>query len=226
MSHHLDSPASRRDPRLNVTDVYAFDGNDATVLTMIVNSSLAGAGRPAGFHPEGRYEFKIHLDSAATEQLTYRLSFAPADASGTQHAAIDRLAGTEAGDDCTAGARIAERPTGEAISGSGVRAWCGAANDPFYLDLHHVTPHPRRTAERTADRQRRVDTSPGGKHLHRLADLRHRPGDPAQRRGTAARPANRRVGRDEARHRCRRVAADQPGRHPDDVAAVPCARRR
>ena len=45
MSHHLDSPASRRDPRLNVTDVYAFDSNDATVLTMIVNSSLAGAGR-------------------------------------------------------------------------------------------------------------------------------------------------------------------------------------
>jgi hypothetical protein len=31
---------------LNVTDVYAFDGNDATVLSMIVNSSLAGAGRP------------------------------------------------------------------------------------------------------------------------------------------------------------------------------------
>src|SRR5580693_2474371 len=58
MSHHLDSPASRRDPRLNVTDVYAFDSNDATVLAMIVNSSLAGPERVAGFHPEGRYEFK------------------------------------------------------------------------------------------------------------------------------------------------------------------------
>jgi hypothetical protein len=66
VSHHLDSPASRRDPRLNVTDVYAFDGNDATVLTMIVNSSLAGAGRPAGFHPEGRYEFKIWRSPTAT----------------------------------------------------------------------------------------------------------------------------------------------------------------
>ena len=75
MSHHLDSPASRRDPRLNVTDVYAFDGDGATVLAMIVNTSLAGAGRIPGFHPEGRYEFKIHLDGAATEQLTYRFSF-------------------------------------------------------------------------------------------------------------------------------------------------------
>jgi hypothetical protein len=58
VSHHLDSPASRRDPRLNVTDVYAFGGDDATVLTMIVSSSLAGAGRVPGFHPEGRYEFR------------------------------------------------------------------------------------------------------------------------------------------------------------------------
>ena len=26
-------------------------------------------GRVAGFHPEGRYEFKVHLDNAATRQL-------------------------------------------------------------------------------------------------------------------------------------------------------------
>jgi hypothetical protein len=70
VSHHLDSPASRRDPRLNVTDIYAFDGDGATVLTMIVNTSLAGAGRVAGFHPEGRYEFNVHLDGArSTRQL-------------------------------------------------------------------------------------------------------------------------------------------------------------
>ena len=99
MSHHLDSPASRRDPRLNMTDVYTFDGDGATVLAMIVNTSLAGAGRIPGFHPEGRYEFKIHLDGAATEQLTYRFSFGPADAPGAQHVAIDRLAGADAGDD-------------------------------------------------------------------------------------------------------------------------------
>ena len=51
MSHHLDSPSSRRDPRLNVTDVYVFDGDHATVLTMIVNTSLAGPTRTPGFHP-------------------------------------------------------------------------------------------------------------------------------------------------------------------------------
>jgi hypothetical protein len=138
VSHHLDSPASRRDPRLNVTDLYAFDSSDATVLTMIVNSSLAGAGRVPGFHPEGRYEFKIHLDGAAAEQLTYRFSFTPAGPAGAQRVAIDRLAGSDAGDDRADGTRIAEGDAGEAISGSGVRAWCGAAADPFYLDLHQL----------------------------------------------------------------------------------------
>ncbi|HEX5298083.1 MAG TPA: DUF4331 family protein [Streptosporangiaceae bacterium] len=114
MSHHLDSPASRRDPRLNVTDIYAFDGDGATVLTMIVNTSLAGAGRVTGFHPEGRYEFNVHLDGTATEQLTYRFSFSPAEASGGQQVAIDRLAGADAGHDGAAGARIADGRTGEA----------------------------------------------------------------------------------------------------------------
>jgi hypothetical protein len=138
VSHHLDSPASRRDSRLNVTDTYVFDSEGATVLAMMVNTSLAGDGRVAGFHPEGRYEFKVHLDNAATRQLTYRFSFAPADAPGTQRVAIDRLTGTEAGDDGASGDRIAEGQTGQAISGSGVRAWCGAAADPFYLDLHQL----------------------------------------------------------------------------------------
>ena len=138
MSHHLDSPSSRRDPRLNVTDIYVFDRDGATVLTMIVNSSLAGAERIPGFHPEGRYEVKIHLDGSATEQLTYRCSFAPADASGAQRLVVDRLTGADANDDSATGTRIAEGRTGETIDGSGVRAWAGAAADPFYLDLRHL----------------------------------------------------------------------------------------
>jgi Domain of unknown function (DUF4331) len=140
VSHHLDSPASRRDPRLNVTDVYTFDSDGATVLAMIVNTSLAGDGRVPGFHPDGRYEFRIHLDGAAAEQLAYRFSFGPADAQGAQQVVIDRLAGAEAaaGDDSASGTRIAVGRTGEAVSGAGVRAWCGPAADPFYLDLHQL----------------------------------------------------------------------------------------
>src|SRR5690349_18122483 len=79
VSHHLDSPASRKDSRLNVTDLYVFNGDTGTVLTMITNTSLAGDARAAGFHPEGRYEFRIHPDLAPVEQVTYRVTFGDPD---------------------------------------------------------------------------------------------------------------------------------------------------
>jgi len=54
MSHHLDSPLARQDPRLNITDQYVFDDADATVLIMNVHTSLAGDSGPSGFHDVGR----------------------------------------------------------------------------------------------------------------------------------------------------------------------------
>jgi hypothetical protein len=46
VSHHLDSPASRRDPRLNVTDIYAFDGDGSRSSTSPpAPSSRPGASR-------------------------------------------------------------------------------------------------------------------------------------------------------------------------------------
>ena len=138
MSHHLDSPSSRRDPRLNVTDVYVFDGDHATVLTMIVNTSLAGLTRTPGFHPEARYEFKIHPDLSSVEQLTYRFAFEPADAAGVQAFTVHRLAADDASDDAASGDVIARGQNGDPTAGQGVRAWAGPAADPFYLDLGHL----------------------------------------------------------------------------------------
>jgi hypothetical protein len=84
VSHHLDSPTSRRDPRLNLTDTYVFDGTEGTVFVMVLNTSLAGADRVPGFRPEGRYETKIHTDGSDTESLTYRFAFGEPGADGVQ----------------------------------------------------------------------------------------------------------------------------------------------
>ncbi len=73
MSHHLDSPLARQDPRLDLTDQYVFRGEAGTVFVMNVNSSLSGPDARPGFHPEGRYEIKTHLDSAVPEPTPYRL---------------------------------------------------------------------------------------------------------------------------------------------------------
>jgi hypothetical protein len=136
MSHHLDSPESRSDPRLNVTDNYVFDSPNGTVFAMIVNTSLAGA--TPGFHPEARYEFKIHLDDAARENLCFRVTFGDRDADGRQSLMVHRLDGADAADDSASGAWVLEGRTEESVKGSGIRAWAGLAADPFYLDLREL----------------------------------------------------------------------------------------
>jgi hypothetical protein len=140
MSHHLDSPASRRDPRLNLTDMYVFDGSVGTVFVLVVNTSLAGESRSAGFHPEARYEFRIHRDGEPYENLTYRATFGDLDETGHQDLTIRQLTGSDARDDGAEGLIIAQGRTGDSIEGvqGGARVWAGAAADPFYLDLHQL----------------------------------------------------------------------------------------
>jgi hypothetical protein len=138
VSHHLDSPLARQDPRLNITDQFVFADGQSTVLVMDVNTSLAGA--TPGFHPEGRYEFKVHLDDSDRESLCYRLEFSsPAGAGGTpgpedQSYVLSYLSG-DVGDDAV-GTVLAEGRTGQTTTtDAGLRVWAGRARDPFYLDL-------------------------------------------------------------------------------------------
>jgi hypothetical protein len=138
MSHHLDSPTSRKDGRLNITDLYVFDGESGTALVMVSNSSLAGEARTPGFHPEARYEFRVHPDLAPLERIAYRVTFGERDAAGRQTLRVHKLVGDDACDDGAVGTQIAEGPTDTTIDGTGVRVWAGQAADPFYLDFHHL----------------------------------------------------------------------------------------
>jgi hypothetical protein len=137
MSHHLDSELSRKDNRLDLTDHYVFRGETGTVFVMDVNSSLA-ADSPPGWHPEARYEFKIHTTGGEQEDLTYRLSFGPR-AGGGQSVSLHVLTGSQARDDTAEGELLAEGRTGAVIIGpAGLRFWTGRAADPFYVDLTQV----------------------------------------------------------------------------------------
>src|SRR5579864_8893780 len=83
MSHHLDTPTAREDGRIDLCDLYVFDGADpdTTVLIMTVNPD-AGTSSPTTFHPEVVYEFKIDTNEDALEDLSYRFRFGEPDASG------------------------------------------------------------------------------------------------------------------------------------------------
>lgn len=134
MSHHLDSPQARQDPRLDITDQYVFRGERGTVFVLNVSHSLAGDMR--GFHPEARYEFRIDGNGDAVEDLAYRFTFGDADPAGHQEFRLERLTGERAGDPCAAGTVVAEGRTGRAVDGTeGLRIWAGRAGDPFWMEL-------------------------------------------------------------------------------------------
>jgi hypothetical protein len=135
MSHHLDTSLARQNGQLYIDDLYVFGGDRGTVLVMDVNSTITGPDVQPGFHPEARYEFKVHAADADAEDLTYRVSFAEREADGRQALQVRRLTGDEARDDAAGGTLVLEGRTGEPASRDGVRAWAGRIGDPFYIDL-------------------------------------------------------------------------------------------
>jgi hypothetical protein len=88
MSHHLDTPLAARSGQLFIDDFYVFPGQDSTVFMMDVNSNITGVYAQPGFHPEARYEFKVHFDDAEYETLTYRVSFGEPNPGGRQSANV------------------------------------------------------------------------------------------------------------------------------------------
>jgi len=142
MSHHLDTPLARRNGRLYIDDLYAFGGDASTVLVMDVNSTITGPDITPGFHPEARYEFKVHVDGAEVEDLTYRLTFDERGGDGQQAYALHELRGPEAHDDAATGTQLLRGRTGEpavATSDAGPRVWAGRIEDPFYIDLDELS---------------------------------------------------------------------------------------
>jgi Domain of unknown function (DUF4331) len=135
MSHHLDTPLAAQNGQLYIDDLYVFSGDNSTVFVMDVNSNITGVHVKPGFHPEARYEFKVHFDGADLEGLTYRVSFGEPDANGRQVMRLHALTGADAPKDSATGDLVLQGRTGEAASASGTRLWAGRIADAFYIDL-------------------------------------------------------------------------------------------
>jgi hypothetical protein len=135
VSHHLGTPLAAQNGQLYIDDLYVFPGQDSTVLVLDVNSNITGAHAEPGFHPEARYEFKVHFDAADYESLTYRVSFGEPGPGGSQPLRLHVVTGADARHDGAAGALVLEGRTGETASTSGARLWAGRIADSFYIDL-------------------------------------------------------------------------------------------
>ena len=129
MSHHLDTPLAAQNGQLYIDDLYVFPGEGSTVFVLDVNSNITGVYAQPGFHPEARYEFKVHFGGADFEALTYRVAFGEAGADGSQSLRLYTLAGADAREDSAAGELVLEGRTGQAASAGGIRIWAGRTQD-------------------------------------------------------------------------------------------------
>ena len=135
MSHHLDTPLAAKTGQLYIDDLYVFPGDGSMVFVMDVNSNVNGLHSEPGFHPEARYELKVHFDEADFETLTYRISFSEPEPDGRQAMRLHALTGQQAREDTAAGDLVLEGRTGQAASADGARLWAGRIADAFYIDL-------------------------------------------------------------------------------------------
>ena len=135
MSHHLDTPLAAKTGQLLIDDLYVFPGEGSTIFVLDVNSDVNGLHTEPGFHPEARYEIKIHLNGADFEELTYRVAFAEPDSDGRQALTLHALTGDQARGDAGTGQLVLEGRTGETAADGGVRLWAGHVKDSFYVDL-------------------------------------------------------------------------------------------
>jgi hypothetical protein len=139
MSHHFDTPTAREDPRINVCDLYLFDGSPGhTVMAMTVNPD-AGVSSPDTFRDEGLYAFRFDLNGDAKEELAFKFRFGAAEHLGgdehrhIQHFEVRRAVGADARKGAE-GTVLAAGDTGGVVRAKDILVFAGLAPDLFAGD--------------------------------------------------------------------------------------------
>ncbi|GII97497.1 DUF4331 family protein [Sinosporangium siamense] len=149
MSHHLSGPDLRPpadDPRLDLTDVFAFQSPEAagaTVLVMNVNSFAFVPGASPYLHPGAVYKLCVDNDGDDRPDLAFSFVFGE-PAGGEQAVTVYYGAGERAGGFAAMGeAVVADAPVAfgpdPAVAEAGpLRFTACLRSDPFFADLEGI----------------------------------------------------------------------------------------
>lgn len=136
-SDHLDAPTVRADGRIDINDIYVFQGQDAahTVLAMTVDPA-AGILSPTSFRPGALYQFNVSTDGDTIPEIAYRVKFGGVS-NGKQHISVHRADWATNAASGAGGRSIGSGSTDQAINlDGGGWAWAGLRDDPFFFDLN------------------------------------------------------------------------------------------
>lgn len=140
-SDHQDTPEVELNPKMDMTDVYAFPGTGAGRIALVMNSRafLTPAQTPgASFDQDLLYQFKIDNDGDAIEDQVIQVVFSGTGANQKVKVygplappVVGAMMNTLA--DVTP---VASGPINTVLGKpSGIQVFAGSRDDPFFLDL-------------------------------------------------------------------------------------------
>ena len=138
-SDHQDTPEVELSPRMDVNDVYAFPGAspDRIVLVLTTSSPITPAqSAGAAFDPNLLYQLKIDNTGDGIEDKVIQVTFSGTGAS-QQVIVRGPVAPAQTGtmNTLVSGTSVTGAINTNLGSASGVQAFAGIRDDPFFLDL-------------------------------------------------------------------------------------------
>ena len=141
-SDHQDTPDVEANPRQDMTDVYAFPSPTAGRIVLVMNSRAfltpAGAMSDPAFDPDQLYQFKIDNDGDAKEDRVIQVSFSGTGASQqvqVRGPVAPPVRGPMANEVAEVTPAVSGRINSNLGSASGIQAFAGPRDDPFFIDL-------------------------------------------------------------------------------------------
>jgi hypothetical protein len=141
-SDHQDTPEVELNPKLDMTDVYAFPGSTAGRIVLAMNSRAfltpGAAAADASFDPDLLYQFKIDNDGDAREDQVIQVTFAGTGADqqvevrGPVAPPVQGATANEVADASPAVSGLINTNLG---SSDNLQVFAGPRDDPFFIDL-------------------------------------------------------------------------------------------
>ena len=133
---HADSPDTTEN-NLDINDIYAFNQGSDIVFIMTVAPLLSPgeSTNNAGLNPRGLYELKLDRERDGIAEAVIQIATV-----GVGNSQRMSVRGPIAPETTGTVARIVPGQSlkgkfGDVLTGNGMTAWAGPADDPFYVDL-------------------------------------------------------------------------------------------
>jgi hypothetical protein len=141
-SDHQDTPEVELNPRMDMTDVYAFPGAAAGRIVLVMNSRAfltpGATAADASFDPDLLYQFKVDNDGDAREDRVIQVTFSGTGAGqqvevrGPVAPPVQGAMMNEVADVTPEVSGAIDTPLG---SSSDIQVFAGPRDDPFFIDL-------------------------------------------------------------------------------------------